>query len=66
MTTNTKRAYKLRILVNSFALFCYFFFLNSLSGVLHNGFLYGRSIAAAAVVQPVGGRFGSASLRGSS
>ena len=37
MTTNTKRAYKLRILVNSFALFRYFF-LNFLSGVLHSGF----------------------------
>ena len=58
MTTNTKRAYKLRILVN-FANFFEFHF-----GVAHSWFPSDRSIAAAAVVQPAG-RFDLPNFRGS-
>ena len=38
MTTNTKRAYKLRILRFVWAISLAFFFFNSLSGVLHSEF----------------------------
>ena len=60
MTTNTKRAYKLRILVNLFRLFRQLveFFLG---GALC---LFDRSIATVAFVL-LAGRFYSANIRGS-